>query len=89
MIVGNRLREGRRINREEAVRLAWPASQRANESFSLVGTPVVKEALIVGGNVATRLFEVHVSRKPLAEHLVIRVDAHAGQVVGIHNAVIH
>lgn len=81
---------GSTIQRNDAVLMALESLSRgSSESFPLVGEPVVKDAVIVSGAAAVRIYEVHVSRRPFAEHLVIRVDAHAGRVIGMLNTVIH
>lgn len=42
----------------------------------------------IGGH-GVEVFEVEASRQPLAEHLIIRVDAHAGRVLSVRNRVTH
>lgn len=42
----------------------------------------------VGGH-GIEVIEVELSRQPLAEHLVVRIDAHAGRVIGVRNRMVH
>ncbi len=47
-----------------------------------------RKVVLATGDQGVEAFEVHLSRMPLAEHLVVRVDAHAGTVLGVQDRVI-
>lgn len=57
-----------------------------------VGVPltiatIVRSGIAAVGGHGTAVYEVELSRRPLAEHLIIRVDAHAGTVLSVRDAV--
>ncbi len=49
----------------------------------------VDRGVVAVGSRGTEVYEVHVSRRPLAEHLIVRIDAHAGRVLGVRNGMVH
>lgn len=50
---------------------------------------VVRRGVVALGGRGTEVFEVELSRAPLREHLVVRVDAHRGRVIGVQNRIEH
>lgn len=49
----------------------------------------IERGVVVVGTRGTEVFEVELSRQPMREHLVVRVDAHRGRVIGMRNVVEH
>lgn len=49
----------------------------------------IARGLVVVGTRGTEVFEVEMSRQPMREHLVVRVDAHRGRVIGLRNRIEH
>ncbi|MCB9542323.1 MAG: hypothetical protein R3F65_24500 [bacterium] len=49
----------------------------------------VRRGLVALGGRGTEVFEVELMRQPLREHLVVRVDAHRGRVIGVQNRIEH
>ena len=49
---------------------------------------IVRRGVVALGTRGTEVFEVEMSRRPLAEVLVVRVDAHAGGVLNVRNRVL-
>jgi hypothetical protein len=82
---------------EEAVITAGPAADLAiahlrsktRPGLSVVGEAVTKAGIVVFAGVGTAVYEVHTTRAPMVEHLIIRVDAHASTVLSVRDAVIH
>ncbi len=72
--------------REIAVRHATGASLA--EPLPDVPTSIERGIVAVGGH-GVEVFEVEVVRQPLAEHFVVRIDAHAGRVLSVRNRVTH
>lgn len=50
---------------------------------------VVSRGIVALGARGTEVFEVELSRQPLREHLVVRVDAHRGRVIGVRDRIEH
>ncbi|MCA9538160.1 MAG: PepSY domain-containing protein [Myxococcales bacterium] len=50
---------------------------------------VVRKAVVAFAGVGTEVYEVELSRQPLAEHLVVRIDAHTGEILSVRNRVVH
>lgn len=49
----------------------------------------VRRGVVVVGTRGTEVYEVELSRQPLREHLVVRVDAHRGRVIGVRDRIEH
>jgi len=83
-------RQRSQIDEARAVQLAMRhLSDTLRSQLPTIGKPTVKRGVVVFAGVATDVYEVHTSRAPMAEHLIIRVDAHAGSVLSVSDAVIH
>ena len=86
------MKEVRRSNLTEGpvVQSAMTAlSERAGLPSSLQAHSKVERGYIVHGSTATEVFDVHVSRKPMSEHVRVRVDGTTGRVLSITNQMIH
>lgn len=72
--------------RELAVRhvLRAPAPARLPEVYTRV-----RPGIVALGARGTEVFEVELAREPLREHLVVRVDAHRGRVIGVRDLIEH
>lgn len=76
------------IDAEKAKALAFAEIER------LSGGPAptkatVRQVVLANGDQGVAGFEVEVAHTPFKAHLVIRIDAHAGEVLGLRNRVVH
>ena len=84
-----RVRRGT-ISNDAAVTLAMHAlSSKAGLPQSLQAHSKPERGFVVHGSVATEVIDVHMSRKPLSEHVLIRIHGTTGQVLTIKNQLIH
>ena len=82
--------QGATIDAQHAEDLAREyLSKDVHNQFPIAEQSTVKRGYVVLGGQATEVFEVHTARAPLTEHLVVRVDAHLGRIIGVRNTVIH
>lgn len=72
--------------RELAIRAVFRLAPDA--PLPAIDVPVERGVVLVGTR-GTEVFEVGLTRRALHESLVVRVDAHAGQIVGVRNLVRH
>ena len=82
------------LNYGRTVREAKEIAAAHVQELSKMRTPLfgkmqVFRGVIVLGSVGTEVYEVHTTRLPMAEHLVVRIDAHAGRVLSVRNRIIH